>query len=211
MMRLDYINSPMSGFHSTAAVLLCWRVSAANWSLRILSELDAADRRAKSVAGGLSPSQLNWQPAPGAWSIGQCLEHLRVTNEVMVPLLSASLEGRPRKPVPEIKLGWFTGWFIRNYIAPNPGGARARAPKKIEPASRVEPAALESLLRSTEAARALVKQASSYDVNHIRYRNPFVPLLWFTVGVGLEIIPKHQARHLLQAEAVKQSPGFPNS
>jgi hypothetical protein len=54
-----------------------------------------------------------------------------------------------------------------------------------------------------------VRQASNYDVNRIRYKNPFIPLLRFTVAAGIEIIAKHEARHLLQAEAVRQLPGFP--
>jgi hypothetical protein len=179
------------------------------WSLRILSELDAADDCAKSVATGLSLSQLNWQPRPGAWSIGQCLEHLRAGNEVMVPLLSAALEGRPHRPVEEITPGRVSGWFLRTYVAPNPGGTRARAPKKIDPGRQVDPLILETFLRSIDAARALVRQASNFDVNHIRYKNPFVPFLRFTVGVGLEIIANHPGRHLLQAEGVRQSAGFP--
>ena len=123
--------------------------------------------------------------------------------------ISAALEGRQHRPVEEISLGWFSRWFIRTYIAPNPGGKRARAPHKIEPAKQVEPTVLEAFLRSTEAARALVRQASNYDVNRIRYKNPFIPFLRFTVGTGLEIIAKHEGRHLLQAEAVRQSAGFP--
>ena len=179
------------------------------WSLRLIAELDAADRRAESVTKGLSTSQLNWQPKQGAWSVGQCLEHLRIANEVMLQAISAALEGRPRRRVGEIRLGWFSHWFIRSYIAPNPGGARARAPKKIEPARQVEPIVLERFVRSNRAVRELARRASAYDVNGIRYKNPFIPLLRFTVGVGLEIITKHSGRHLLQAEAVRQSAGFP--
>jgi hypothetical protein len=59
-------------------------------------------------------------------------------------------------------------------------------------------------------ARELIRRASSYDVNRIRFRNPFVPLLRFTVGTGLEIITKHEDRHLLQAERLKQSAEFPH-
>jgi hypothetical protein len=46
-------------------------------------------------------------------------------------------------------------------------------------------------------------------VNRIRYRNPFIPLLRFTVGAALEIIAKHTSRHLLQAEGVRQDMSFP--
>jgi hypothetical protein len=170
--------------------------------------LDASDRRAESLANGLSPAQLNWRPSPDSWSIGQCLEHLRAGKEILAPAISAALAGHEHGRVEEIALGWFSGWFLRTYIAPNPGGKRAQAPRSLQPASQVDPNILRTFLRSTEAARALVMQASTYDVNRIRYKNPFVPLLRFTVGVGLEIIAKHENRHLLQAETVKQSPGF---
>ncbi len=127
----------------------------------------------------------------------------------MMPQLSAALQGRHTAPVEEIALGRFSGWFIRTYIAANPAGTRARAPKKIEPPPQPEPDVLEAFLRSTQAARALVRQARDYDVNRIRYKNPFIPLLRFSVGAGLEIIAKHAGRHLLQAEVVKGSAGFP--
>jgi hypothetical protein len=179
------------------------------WSLRILSELDAADLRAESIAKALRPEQLNWQPRPGAWSVGQCLEHLYITNQVYLPAISAALKGREQAVVEEIRLGWFSRWFIRNYIAPNPGGRRAPAPKKIEPGKKVQSDILVVFLRSNQGVRELVRRAGSYDVNAIRFKNPFIPLLRFTVGTGLEIISKHQSRHLLQAEHVRQSAGFP--
>jgi hypothetical protein len=171
--------------------------------------LEAADQRAESIAKTLRPEQLNWQPRPGAWSVGQCLEHLYITNEVYLPAISAALNGGQQAVVDEIRLSWFSRWFIRNYIAPNPEGTRARAPKKIRPGKRVEPDILAAFLRSNQAARELVMRASESDVNAIRFKNPFIPLLRFTVGTGLEIVSKHQSRHLLQAEGVRRSPGFP--
>ena len=177
--------------------------------MRLLSELEDADRRAQSVAGLLTPEQLNWRSAPGAWGIGQCLEHLFFANEVYLPAISAALTGRPRAATVEIRLGWFSRWFIRNYIAPNPQGRRARAPQKIAPPRAVRADVLTAFLRSNEAARDLVRRASGYDVNGIRFRNPFVPLLRFTVGAGLEITAKHESRHLLQAERVRANAEFP--
>jgi hypothetical protein len=179
------------------------------WALRILSELDTSDLRAERIAKSLVPEQLNWQPRHGAWSIAQCLQHLYLTNEVYLPAISSALPGRPQGVAQEIHLGWFSRWFIRNYIAPNPGGTRARAPKKIAPLTQVEPDILASFLRSNQAARELTTRAAAYDVNAIRFKNPFIPLLRFTVGTGLEIISQHESRHLLQAECVKESGEFP--
>lgn len=179
------------------------------WSLRLIAELEDSDRRAEHVARGLNNVQLNWQPRQGAWSVGQCLEHLRIANEVYLPAISAALEDNQPRTVDDLTLGTFTRWFIRTYIAPNPVGTRARAPKKIQPSQQVDSFVLEAFLRSNEAARELVRRASEYDVNRIRFKNPFVPLLRFTVGAGLEITSKHESRHLLQAEQVRHAAGFP--
>ena len=180
------------------------------WSQRLIGELEASDQRGERLVRGLNPRQLNWSPAPGAWSIGQCLQHLLIANEVYLPPISRSLEGRRQSPVREVTLGWFSRWFIRNYIAPRSNdGTRAQAPRKIRPSQSVESTVLDAFLRSNGVARELVSQASAYDVNRIRFKNPFIPLLRFTVGTGLEIISKHQSRHLQQAERVRQSPEFP--
>ena len=50
--------------------------------------------------------------------------------------------------------------------------------------------------------RELVARAAGHDVNRLRFRNPFIPLIRFTVGSGFEITSKHEDRHLLQAERV---------
>lgn len=122
--------------------------------------------------------------------------------------ISVALEGRQHAAVQELSLDWFSRWFIRRYIAPNPGGTRARAPEKIAPAKHVDRSILATFLSSNEDARGLVSRTSEYDVNRVRFKNPFIPLLRFAVGAGLEIVAKHQDRHLLQAEGVRQSAGF---
>ncbi len=184
------------------------------WSIRLIAEIDAADQSAKKLVDGLSPEQLNWQPVPGAWSVGQCLEHLCITNEAYLPAISASLAaksvtGKSVSAVQEITPGWFARWFIRSFVEPSPQTKRASAPKKIVPAARVEASVLDRFLRSNQAARELVRRAGDYDVNRIRFRNPFFPILRFTSGTGLQIVSGHERRHLLQAERVKQSLAFP--
>ena len=178
------------------------------WSQRLISELENADGRAERLARPLTSQQLNWRPAPDAWSIGQCLQHLLISNQIYLPAIAASLEGRQQLPVPEVVLGRFSRWFIKNYIGPS-NGARAQAPRKIRPAVEVESSVLDTFLRSNDASRNLIAKASAYDVNRIRFRNPFIPLLRFTVGTGLEIVSQHESRHLLQAERVRQAGSFP--
>jgi hypothetical protein len=174
-----------------------------DWCPRLLDELRAADARAVALAKPLTTVQLNWRPSPAQWSIGQCLDHLLVANRVYLPPITEALQQAPRVPVQDITPGWFGRWFIRTYIAPSPASKKAKAPAKITPVSEVDGTILDRVLASNEETRRLVERAREVDVNHVRFKNPFVPLLRFTVGTGLEIIAKHQDRHLLQAERVR--------
>ena len=179
------------------------------WSVRLIDELDTIDRRVNDLARGLSPEQLNWKPTENLWSVGQCLQHLYAANEVYLPAIANALGDRPPSPVQDITPGWLGRWFIRTYIEPSSRGKRARAPRKIAPAEQIDPSVLDQFLRSNDVARDLVRRAGAYNINRIRFRNPFIPVLRFTVGTGLEIVWRHQRRHLLQAERIKQTPTFP--
>ena len=181
------------------------------WAARAIDELHASDRQATAVALGLDAEQLNQPPAPGSWSVGQCLEHLYIANEVYLPPMTQALfpstgsgQGGPSPSrVEQITPGWFGRYFIRTYIDPTTQKARAKAPGKIRPAQRVDADILARFLRSNDAARDLVRRASAFDVNRIRFKNPFVGGIRFTVGTGIEIIWRHQRRHLLQAERAR--------
>lgn len=183
--------------------------SSPAWPAQLISELDTSDQRAKELIAGLTAEQLNWHPTAGAWSIGQCLEHLCITNEIYVPAVASAVTSKAGPAVEEITPGWFGRWFIRSFIEPSPVTRRASAPRKIVPSSTVELSVLERFLRGNLDVRQLISDTSGCDVNRIRFANPFVPLLRFTVGTGLKIICGHQRRHLLQAERVKQFSGFP--
>ncbi|MGB8474163.1 MAG: DinB family protein [Candidatus Acidiferrum sp.] len=181
------------------------------WSIRLAFELVANDQTAQAVIAGLTEEQLNWGPAPDSWSVGQCLEHLSLTNEAYLPAISAALQGKPDAPAEQITPGWFGRWFIRSIVEPSPKGRRVSAPSRIKPTARQELSVLDRFLSINKACRELIIQARGKNVNSIRFRNPFVPGIRFTVGTGFEIIAGHERRHLLQAERVRDSANFPHS
>jgi len=183
--------------------------SAPAWSDRLHAALDTADARARALAAPLSVAQLNWRVDPASWSIGQCLDHLRVTNEVYSRAMDESLTGAPGGPVETITPGWFGRYFLRTVIDPSPQSRKNKAPAKIKPVTTVDSSVLTHFLASNDVARRLIARAVPYDVNRVRFPNPFVPLIRFTVGTGLEIMTRHQDRHLLQAERVRANATFP--
>jgi hypothetical protein len=179
-----------------------------NWPAQVLRQLDGADARARSLTEGLSPDDLNWKPADGAWSIGQCLEHLSLGNEVYIAPMLQALEGRAPHPVDAIVIGWFGRWFLRSYIEPDTQKARSKAPSIARPvAGSVDLAIVNRFVASNAAIRAVVERARDRDVNRIRFRNPFAPVVRFTLGTGFWILARHNHRHLGQAERVRQALG----
>ena len=174
------------------------------WCVRLISQIDAADQRAIALARPLTSAQLNWKPSPHEWSIGQCLDHLSVSSDVYIAAMEKGVRGRPRGIVQEITPGWFGRWFINNVIEPSPTSRKRRAPGKIVPRSDVDPSVLDRFLRTNARLREFIGRAVPHDVNRARFQNPFVPIIFFTVGTGLEVLVRHQRRHLLQAERVRE-------
>ena len=180
------------------------------WHERLRESLNTSDEAANRLVAELNEEQLNWQPAPGRWSVGQCLEHLCITNEAYLPAITAALREKPDAPVEQIVPGWFAGWFLRNFIEPSSQTRRAPAPSKIRPTARVGLSVLERFLSGNQSCRELILSAQNKDVNRVRFWNPLAKGIRFTVGTGFEIIAGHERRHLLQAERVKEADNFPH-
>ena len=181
-----------------------------SWCFRLTRELDTADAHASALVKPLTSAQLTWKPRPDVWSVGQCLEHLCITNEVYLGPIERSLGAPPGGPVDEITPGWFGRWFIRTYIDPTTQQKRAPAPKKIVPvAMQIDGSILDRFIASNAGVRELIGRAAAYDVNRLRFENPFLPMIRFTVGTGFQIIARHNHRHLLQADRVRQLSDFP--
>jgi hypothetical protein len=68
---------------------------------------------------------------------------------------------------------------------------------------------LQAYLKSHEPVREVIQGARLVDVNRLRFKNPFIGAIRFTVGTGLMVINAHDRRHLWQAEQVKRAAGYP--
>lgn len=177
-------------------------------------EYEAAADQARRLVEGLSDAQLNWRPAPGAWSIAECLDHLRVTADEILAELDPAMErarARGRTGSPPFRYGWVGSWFVR---AVGPRTERSRkmpSPRIYRPVSehagdRVLPAFVELQERLVER----LGRANGLDLG-IKVRSPVSPLLRIALGQWFEAIAGHQVRHLQQAGAVREHPAFPRS
>jgi|CXWL01.1.fsa_nt_gi hypothetical protein len=174
---------------------------------------DAIDREAARLVATVTAGQLDWQPRGGrAWSMGQCLDHMVATNRVYLPPVEDAVAGavarsdRPRRGA--LVLPWFGRWFV-SQLAPPPR-RRLPAPKKVLPAIRVDGGEVLAQLRAThDRARAVLARAAPIDVNRVRFANPFIPGVRFTVGTAFAILAAHGRRHLWQAAQLAADTDWP--
>jgi hypothetical protein len=171
----------------------------------ILAELDRSDEEARRLVAGLSNDDLHWQPGGGTgWSVAQCLDHLGQMNSVyMAALRTAVREADPKTMAQRgpIQPGWFGRWFIR--AMEPPPRRKMTSPKQGRPAERKSgEEVVSAFISAHNEVRALIDEAQGLDLNRLRFRNPFIGLLRFTVGTGMLIINAHDRRHLWQARQV---------
>src|SRR5215813_11742734 len=167
----------------------------------IHAALTATEGQAVELLRGVSNTQANWQPNEGrSWSICQCLDHLSKVNSVYAPALQDAVtrdSESHKRPTSDIVPGFFGAWFIEQMDLPV--RSKFKTPGKAVPASEGDEAELlQSFLESHELVRAVVEAARTVDVNRLRFKNPFIGVLRFTVGTGLMVINAHDRRHLWQ-------------
>jgi hypothetical protein len=179
----------------------------------VLQRLAAAEREAADLVTGLSTTQANWRPNGGnSWSIVQCLNHLARINRVYSTAMYEAARSRTGEGTSSrITPGWFGAWFVRSMEPPV--RTKMKSPRKVIPiAVQIDPIdALAEFVESHEPVRGVIEASRNLDVNRVRFKNPFLSILRFTIGTGLMIINAHDRRHLWQAAQLKSTAGFPTA
>lgn len=175
------------------------------------------DRLYSAFLRNYTREQLTWRPAAGAWSVAECIDHVARVNGFYVPAIEAAIADSrtPFAPsdAPLRTAGLPSAFFLRS-VSPQ-GRNKLKAPPKVRPVvdrTVIDPEhALRRLLTTHDKIRGLLASTSQPDLNRLRFKNPFIPLLRFTVATAFLIMAGHGHRHHLQAQRVCESPGFPQA
>lgn len=182
-----------------------------NWPdiVELVDQLDDVQRDANALVAGLSEEDGTWRPSPSAWSVAECLDHLALANREYLDAMSEPCEQArrwrrmrrgPAKP------GFFGGLFIRSLEPPVKYITRQKAPRKIAPpAAPALAAALGAFARAHTDVRIYLRTNADLDLNTIRFPNPFIRGLAFSLATGLSVIAAHERRHLWQAWRPRRS------
>lgn len=176
----------------------------------VVATLDRVTDTVRERFASLADRQIDWQPTPRSWGVGQCLAHLARISAVYRPPIQEALRrvgsGGARAG------GALRGtWPGRAFTRLNgPGGMKVRTPSLLRPpreAAGEDPR--KAFLAEQGRLRALALEARGVDLDRARLVSPLSSLVRLTVGDALRVLATHELRHLGQAERVRSHPDFP--
>jgi len=170
--------------------------------------LDAAERDARALVAGLTEARGGWRAQEGSWSVAECLDHLATANRVYLAAMQPSAararsEGRQRRG--PARPGLIGSWFVNYLDPPVRPRLKGKAPRAIRP--RTAPAlsdAFTAFLASQDDVRAFLRTYAGVDLTGVRFPNPFIRGIRFSLATGLHVIAAHERRHLWQAWRVRR-------
>ena len=169
-----------------------------------------ADERARAF-GSLSPRQVNWKPREAEWGIGQCVDHLILSNRGFVPVIESILQGRRRPRLWE-RVPWLPRLFGRLLIAtlrPDSGRAVTARPAFRPSRSEIDPGIVARFLEQHDRLLRLMEASGRLDLDRIVVTSPVSRLVTYSLMDAYRVIVVHEQNHLAQARRVMTSPGFP--
>ena len=174
-------------------------------------QLDACDARAERLAAACTAVQWQARPAEGGWSPSECVQHLVLSVDAMLPRVEGALaDGRARQltgtgPFGAGLLGRLLIWGLEP-----PYRLKSKTKPAFVPTTTRTPAEDVATLRQAhDRVRAALADAAGLALDRLSIASPFVERARYNAYAALAILPVHARRHLWQAEqtVVRSSAG----
>jgi hypothetical protein len=167
----------------------------------------------EGLVDGLNPTQMNWSPGQGQWSIASVFEHLNATGRLYLPVLEgAAAKARQEGRIGEgpFVYGFLARWFLRMTLPPVK--RRFSAPAAFRPAAGKDPLAIVAEWREmNRRMHEAMVGASGVDLAAVKVTSPASKLLRLSLGMAYWILTAHEKRHLWQARNVRNNAAFPSA
>ena len=174
----------------------------------IIDSLESAQSRLRHLSDGISEDALNRHPAPGRWSAADCVEHLNLTSRAYLPLFrDASVEARQLggDPVTRYRKDAL-GSIMSMMIGPMHHLGKLRlvkvktTPPFVPQGGQSRTALLSEFVRLQGDIITLIRAADGLPLDRVKIVSPFGGRMKYSAYSALVIIPRHQHRHIDQAE-----------
>ena len=165
---------------------------------RLVAHLEMTNAWLPDEVSGLSPAQLQFRPAPGAWSILEVAEHLTIASPIYWRQFHAAMKGsagRFTRASTDEDILWYGVDRIHREKAIPSEEAKGRL-RDLRPA-------IDTLRRLHGEMLEYIKTTDDDLRGHFVERQGSDAYQW------LLLISTHEQRHILQIREIKARPGFP--
>jgi DinB family protein len=169
---------------------------------RVATYLSETRENLLRTTRGLSPTQLQYKPAPDRWSVAECVEHIIVVEDVILSNIHKALQREPESTKPAMS----DDEMLRTVTDRT---NRIKGPDRLMPSGRW---AHDQLLSEFETARKRTADfvaATSAPLRQYGYPHPIFGQ--FDCYQWALCIAAHGERHRVQAEEVMSDSGFPRA
>lgn len=166
-----------------------------------MSDLNATRKRFYDSLQGLSQAQWSFKAGPDRWSILECAEHIALTEDALLGMLTQKAIQGPLTPEKNLK-----GNDDQVMKMIRDRSQKAQAPAELRPAARFKtPAeAWQHFNESRDRTVAFVEKTGENLRGHtLKFVNEIDAYQLVLIIAG------HSARHTAQIEEVKANPSFP--
>lgn len=176
----------------------------------VVSAFERAQARLHRVAAAVPDDRWPVRADPTRWSVAECVAHLNLTGRAYVPLLSRALDQARAlggAAPPRYRQG-FLGWLVALAVGPQPRflprrWGRARTIPAFVPSGDLPRDQVVAEFDRLQAAQvALVQAARGLPLEGVSIPSPFNARIRYNTYACFVLLPRHQQRHLDQAERV---------
>lgn len=168
----------------------------------VIDDFGAASEHLRRLRDTVPAHRWTERPAPGGWSVAECVAHLNLTSEAYLPPLRTAVgEGRMMGGGAPVRFRRdFLGWLIARMVGPEVR-AKARTSPAFVPTATQPPAEIITRFERLQGEMVeLVRQGDGLPLHRLRIPSPFAARMKYSAYSAFTILPRHQHRHLLQAD-----------
>ncbi len=176
----------------------------------ILDQFDTAQNRLHKLTDGLTETRWAERVDPARWSVAECVAHLNLFGRAFLPLLREALEEASSRdePPPTRYRRDPMGWMLSLAMGPVRRVGRFRlgavrtTPEFVPERGLPKAQLIAEFDRLQREQSAFVREADGRPINRVWVTSPFDQRLRYNLYSTFVILPKHQLRHVVQAERV---------
>lgn len=167
-------------------------------------------KRIDSTFDSLSLNQINWKPGSKIWSVGECINHLVITNGLYLKKMKEFVLKGTSNPNDDFNYSQsFIGELLTKAVDPE-NVKKSKTFKVFDP---LESSASKSVVQDyaliMKGFIEMVKDMNGINLKKIKFSSPVNIFIRLNLGDPLIFIPKHDERHLVQAERIINLEEFP--